>query len=161
MKQTIELRKLRDFGQVITDTFTFFKENFKPLMRSLFIICGVFILLGTVTSTAAYLNMSSVFNFRPGGFNTYDMEGHTRSYFISTAFNLLVLLLSQSCTYLVTLCYISVYLQNNKSQPTLAEVWGFFKYYFWRVLGSSILLLLLSRYLPGNCVFARYTYNCY
>lgn len=26
----------------------------------------------------------------------------------------------------------------------MAEVWGFFKYYFWRVLGSSILLVIIS-----------------
>jgi hypothetical protein len=139
MKQNIELRKLRDFGQVFTDTFVFFKDNLKPLLRALFVICGVFMLIGSVGSAATYLNKSSVFDLTRG-INSYDVEGHTATYFISAFITTAAMLIAQSCINLVTLCYISVYLQNKGEQPSITQVWGFFKYYFWRVLGSSILL---------------------
>jgi hypothetical protein len=141
MKQTIELRKLRDFGQVINDTFTFFKENFKPLLRSLFVICGVFMLIGTVSTSAYYLNISSMINVDPGSANAF--SNYTVSTIITALVNAFILVISQACIHLVTLCYISVYLQN-KTQPSLIEVWGFFKYYFWRVLGSAILLVFIT-----------------
>jgi hypothetical protein len=141
MKQNIELRKLRDFGQIFNDTFTFFKDNLKPLLRSLFVICGVFLLLGAVSTAATYLNMTSVFAFAPG--NTYDMQEHTLTYMVSLFIMCIILVLTQACINLVTLCYISVYLQNKAQEPSIAQVWGFFKYYFWRVVGASILLGIL------------------
>lgn len=143
MKQNFELRKLRDFGQVFNDTFIFFKENLKPLMRSLFVICGILLLIGAVGTASTYLNMSSVFNFTPGQ-NSYDMERNTLSFVVGTFITAVIMLITQACISLVTMCYISVYLQNKGQEPSVAQVWGFFKYYFWRVLGSSILLAILA-----------------
>jgi hypothetical protein len=143
MKQTIELRQLRDFGQVITDTFTFFKENLKPLIRSLIIICGTFMLISIVTSIGVYMNMATVFRLGPFN-NNYDYESHNASYYLSAFINGLITYLLQLSIQLVTLCYISVYLHNNKAEPSLAQVWGYFKYYFWRIFGASILLTMLS-----------------
>lgn len=148
MKQHFELRKLRDFGQVFNDTFIFFKDNLKPLMRSLFVICGVLMLIGAVSSASTYLNMSSVFNFNPGA-DTYDSERHAISYALSAFLTAFILLLTEGCINLVTLCYISVYLQNKGEEPTVVQVWGFFKYYFWRVLGASVLLGILT--IVGMC----------
>ncbi|HXU28788.1 MAG TPA: hypothetical protein VN698_16280, partial [Bacteroidia bacterium] len=41
------------------------------------------------------------------------------------------------------MCYISVYLQKGNVTPTFEEVWGYFKYYFFRVLGSGIVMAFL------------------
>ncbi len=135
MKQPIELRKIRDFGQTINDSFTFFKENFKPLFKALIIICGFFIIIGTVSSVFTYLGMSNVFSLNV---NSYESESRSLNYFVSAFINAFVIILTQVFVHLVTLCYISVYLQNKNTTPTLAEVWGFFKYYFFRVIGSGI-----------------------
>jgi len=139
MKQHIELRKLRDFGQVFNDTFVFFKDNLKPLLRSLFVICGILILLSVISTAATCLNVSSVASFTPIQ-NTYSVERHTISMLTNLAITFGVLMITQSCVNLVTLCYISVYLQNKKQEPELAQVWGYFKYYFWRVFGATLLL---------------------
>ena len=140
MKQPIELRRLRDFGQIINDSFTFLKENFKPLFKSLFIICGFFILVGIISTVFTYMNMSSIFNL---DMNTYEAQSKPFTYIISAIISAFVVALTQAFIYLVTLCYISVYLQKNKITPELAEVWGYFKYYFFRVLGSSILVFFM------------------
>lgn len=143
MKQHIELRKLRDFGQVFNDTFVFFKDNLKPLLRSIFVICGLLIVISVISTAATYLNISSVASFTPIQ-NTYSVEKHTISMLTNLAITIGVLMITQSCISLVTLCYISVYLQNKKHQPELAQVWGYFKYYFWRVFGATLLLALLA-----------------
>jgi hypothetical protein len=143
MKQNFELRKLRDFGQVFNDSFLFFKENLKPLMRSLFVICGLLMLISAVSSISTYLNMSSVFSMDPGA-SSYDMERHTMSYMLGIFVTAIIFGLTQACINLTTLCYISVYLQNKGAKPSLVQVWGFFRYYFWRVFWASILLALLT-----------------
>jgi hypothetical protein len=145
MKQPLELRKTRDFGQVINDSFTFLRENFKPLFKSLVIICGLFVLIGTVTSVFQYMSMMGLYTGRMNfdTSNTYEVSSYTYSYFLTAFFNGVVLLLLEVCIHLVTLAYISVYLQKGNQTPTFEEVWGYFKYYFFRVLGSGILLFLL------------------
>ncbi len=139
MKKPIELRSLRDFGQVINDSFTFFKDNFKPLFTILLIICGFFILIGTVSSIFTYLKMIGVYS---GGYHIYNQPGYSVSYIINVIVNLFIIMLTQAFIHLVTLCYISVYLQKNNTTPTLTEVWDYFKYYFLRMLGSGILILV-------------------
>ncbi|MDF2431343.1 MAG: hypothetical protein JWP44_974 [Mucilaginibacter sp.] len=140
MKQPIELRHLRDFGQIISDSFTFLKENFKPLFKALIIICGFFIIISTASTVFTYLNMPIFSRFDPGSYNA---ALRPASYIFAAFLNAFFLMITHLFIYLVTLCYISVYLQKNNNTPTLAEVWGYFKYYFFRVLGSGILIFLL------------------
>jgi hypothetical protein len=138
MKQPIELRRSRDFGQSINDSFAFLKENYKPLFTSLFIICGFFLVLGTISTAFTYLKMSSLTAGNPDDFKSGNIP-----YLLSAFLSGLSLMLAQLCIHLVTICYISVYLQKNKVKPTIAEVWGYFRYYFWRVFGSTILIFLM------------------
>ena len=138
MRQPIELRRVRDFGQVINDSFAFFKEHLKPLFASLLIICGFFIVLSCVTNVSTYLKMSDVYSGR-----LENLQDGRISYLVSMLINLLVIIVEQSCIHLVTLCYISVYLQKGNVKPTFAEVWGYFKYYFFRVFWASIVVFIL------------------
>jgi hypothetical protein len=144
MKQPIELRRLRDFGQTINDSFTFLKENFKPLFRALFIICGFFILISIFSMVFTYLNttnaLTSAINIDT---NSYDSSYKPWAIIITALIGAFIIILTQAFITLVTLCYISVYLQKNNVTPTLPEIWGYFKYYFWRVLGSGIIIFFL------------------
>jgi hypothetical protein len=156
MNQPIELRKTRDFGQIINDSFTFLKENFKPLFLSLLIICGFFIVVGTVTSVFQYMGMMNLYR---GAFpfntnaNAYSVPEYTVTYFVSLLFNAFVMIMLQVCIHMVTLCYISVYLQKGNTKPTFDEVWGYFKYYFFRVIGSGIVIAILIGVGFLLCVF--------
>jgi hypothetical protein len=141
----MELRKTRDFGQIISDSFQFLRENFKPLFTALLIIGGIFILIGTVTSTFQYMNMMGIYsgalNINSG--NVYESTSFTYSYLLSVLFNVSIIMMLELCIYLATMCYISVYLEKGGSKPALAEVWGYFRYYFFRSLGSGFVLFLL------------------
>jgi hypothetical protein len=138
MQQPIELRRIRDFGEIINDTFTFLKENFKPLFTALIIMCGFFVIVGTATTVLAQTNLMNMYDT-----STYSSAKPTISYLLSMVFNAFVLIIGQLSIYLVTFCYIGVYLEKKDDTPSVAEVWGFFKYYFFRILGSGILVALL------------------
>ncbi|WP_183575266.1 hypothetical protein HDF18_15055 [Mucilaginibacter sp. X5P1] len=141
MNPPIELRKTRDFGQIINDSFIFFKENFKSLTISLLIITGLFLLASVISNVLTYVSMSDLYSgsfARSPGFTHY-----TSSYIINTLINAFIALLTQVFIHLTTVCYISVYLQKGNKQPTFDEVWGYFKYYFLRAVGSGFLIFLL------------------
>jgi len=145
MKPPLELRKTRDFGQIINDSFSFLKENFRQLVIPLLIICGFFIIIGTITSVFQYTGMMNLY----GGFfrsdvNSYEVSSYTTTYVLSVIFNAVIALLLQACIHLVTLCYISVCLQKGGDKPTFEEVWGYFKYYILRVIGSGFLIVMLT-----------------
>lgn len=138
--QPIELRKLRDFGQVINDTFAFLKENVKPMLNALLIICGFFILMEIISSIFTYAGISSLFTAPVGEPNP--VTG-VPMYTIGILFDAIFSLLAQMFVNLVAVCYISVYVQKNNITPTIADVWSYFKYYFWRVLGAGILVAIM------------------
>ncbi|SDF33273.1 hypothetical protein SAMN05216464_11628 [Mucilaginibacter pineti] len=151
MKQQLELRRIRDFGEIINDTFTFLKENFKPLFKALFIVCGVFILAGGATTALTMLGKIGIGNAKmnPG---TYGNKTQIYSFFIMAMINAVILAFAQFSIYLVTLCYISVYLEKKGGTPTFAEIWGYYKYYFLRILGGGILIFLLFMFGLLLCV---------
>jgi hypothetical protein len=43
----------------------------------------------------------------------------------------------------MVLCFMTLYKQKQNTVPTTEEMWGYFKYYYLRVLGSSVLLYIL------------------
>jgi len=138
MKYIIELRRIRDFGEIINDTFTFLKQNFKPLFSSLLVICGFFVLVGTVAT--AFSQLSVYDSLDPGAKGDYNS---TLKVGISAAANGFVMMLAQFFIYLTTLCFVAVYLEKKGDKPTAQDVWGYFKYYFFRSLGSGLLLFIL------------------
>ena len=142
MKEQFELRKQRDFGQVFNDTFAFFKNNLKPLLRALFVICGFFMLSGAVSSMATYLHFSSPMAYTADGY-PYNRMRSIR-YILNIVTMSLISVLTQYSISLVTLCYMAIYREHKGRQGTVAEVWGYFKYYFRRVFGASLLLGMLT-----------------
>src|ERR1700743_2770236 len=92
MNQPLELRKSRDFGQIISDSFVFLRQNFKPLFRYLLVICGFFILVGTVTSTMQYMHTGQIFTNSVALRNeSYDVSSDLYTYYLSVLFNALIL----------------------------------------------------------------------
>ncbi|MEO3407141.1 hypothetical protein AAFN85_24705 [Mucilaginibacter sp. CAU 1740] len=138
MKYTIELRRIRDFGEIINDTFTFLKQNFKPLFSSLFLICGFFILAGTVATSFSQI---SIHDIGSGGATEYDSNLTTGIGIIAGGF---ITVLGQFFIYLSTLCFVAVYNEKKGEKITVQDVWGYFKYYFFRSLWSGFLLILLA-----------------
>lgn len=139
MTETVEFKKRRDFGQVINDTFTFIRQNIKPLIKTYFTFCGLFVLASMATLLLQQFKMVNVINTVGGMRHTSGIGLYGIEYFLSLIFSFA----SYSSMTVAVLSYIAIYVQKGNQTPTLDEVWGFFKYYFFRVFGSSFLLMLL------------------
>lgn len=153
----IEFRQVRDFGEVINDTFVFIKLNFKPMMKSVLTISVVFVIAYILFSTyflyTIQESLGKDFRIETGRFSAV-----TNTFLIS-AFGFLTIFVIT----LVTLCYISVYLEKKGETPTTEEVWSYCKYYFLRFLGVNILgfLMLCAGFvlcfLPGFYLWPIYS----
>lgn len=134
-KQPIQLRKIRDFGQCIGDALAFLKEHFKPLVGSTLAIAGIFLALEMVS---LYIHLSGVFLKA-----SEDGYGGLRSMSNTYTTTHLVSFITTMLAYMVIVCsvnaYVAVYLENSHKKPTLAEVWSYLTYYFWRVTGGLLL----------------------
>ncbi|MCZ4223804.1 hypothetical protein [Pedobacter rhodius] len=142
MSSKIEFKKRRDFGQIINDSFTFIRQHFKPLVKNYFIFCGLFVLGGMLSMLLQqYKTVNMINNVTPEtasstfGFGAqFGLE-----YFLSILFSIA----GYASTTVATLSYIGIYVKKGNQTPTTDEVWGYFKHYFLKVLGSSLLVSLM------------------
>lgn len=143
MDSKIELAKPRDFGEIISDTFTFTKQNFKPLIKYFFIFCGFFLLATGATDILNQIQTLNRFNnFNPNSFDnpTGPFSAFTPTYFLALFFVLVEYL---SIT-IMTLSFMALYKQKGNEIPTTEEMWGYFKFYFLRVAGSAFVVTILT-----------------
>jgi len=142
MLSKIEFKKRRDFGQIINDTFTFIRQNFKSLITTYFIFCGLFVLGGMLSMLLQQYKTVNMFNnmdINSGTRNISFIDRFGFEYILAIIFSLA----SYASTVVAVLSYIAVYVQKGNQVATTDEVWGYFKYYFLKVFGSSLLLSLL------------------
>ena len=148
MKEKVEFKKIREFGDIIGDTLLFIKQNFKPLMKCFFALCGLFILGGMLSSIMSQLQMVGLLEDARSA-DIGRVYGNSRfSSFSNFGLNYLLvfvfLILNYTAMHITVLSYISIYIQKGNVAPTLAEVWSYFKFYFWRMLGSGIVMTLFA-----------------
>ena len=142
MDSNIELAKPRDFGETINDTFAFIKQNFKPLLKYFFIFCGFFV-AATCALTVLIEVKAVTFANNVDSFN--DSNSLSRVFSLLGVYFLLFLFIALEYVAInvTVLCFMTLYKQKQNTIPTTEELWGYFKYYYLRVLGSSILLYIL------------------
>jgi hypothetical protein len=161
MKDKIEFKKIREFGDIIGDTLLFIKQNFKPLMAAFFSLSGIFILGGILSSIIAQTQLVGLTE----GAGTYGGGPIAKIYSMGFSYVLVIifLILSYTSMYVSVLSYISLYVEKGNLPPSVAEVWAYFKYYFFRMLGSGLLmsiflgLCFLCCIIPGIYVFPAVT----
>ncbi|WP_412466964.1 hypothetical protein [Pedobacter sp. KLB.chiD] len=138
----IEFKKRRDFGQVINDTFTFMRQNFKPLIKIYFTFCGLFVLASMLTMLMQQYKMVNMINTIGNGRNNNGL-GFSSLYGIEYFLSILFSLASYASMSVAILSYVAIYVKKGNQTPTTEEVWGYFKHYFFRIFGSSILLIIM------------------
>lgn len=144
MNSNIELAKTRDFGETINDTFTFVRQNFKPLLKYFFIFCGFFVLAtAAITVLLQVKAFSLVTSFNPNGFD--DQNGFSRisSLLGAYLFLFLFMILEFVAINVTVLCFMVLYKENQNTVPTTEQMWGYFKFYYLKVLGATVLLYIL------------------
>ncbi|MBV8390581.1 MAG: hypothetical protein JO080_12325 [Mucilaginibacter sp.] len=142
MDSKVELAKPRDFGEIISDTFGFVKQNFKPLLKYFFIFCGFFLLASGASEIITQIQtLNRINNFNSNSFDapTSPFSVFTTAYFL----NLFFLLLEYLSITLMTLSFMALYRQKGNQVPDTEEMWGYFKFYFFRVAGSAFVVTIL------------------
>jgi hypothetical protein len=125
MKENIELSQNRDFGDILTDAFVVIKQNFKSLLKAYFSICGLFLLTSILISVQIGINR--------GEPSMYTLLGFVGIIFSFVNYAALILTVQS---------YLAVYKQKGNQPPQVIEVWGYFKYYFFRVFFTQFLLFI-------------------
>jgi hypothetical protein len=131
MQPKVELNQIRDLGQVVDDSILFFKQNWKPLLRAYITICGILWAAETVISVVNQIQTLHRIAYGDSIF--------TPTYFIALLFGFL----NYTLIGLTGFSYITLYREKGKEPPTVEEVWSYVKYYFFRIFGGSIALVLL------------------
>lgn len=155
-EQKIELRKIRDFSENISDTLVFIKQNFKPLVLSFLAISGIFLLASSVFSGMYQSQFGGLFKQifsrgiipaggrMPSEFSPFQMIN--QNYFLYVLFTWM----SISAMHVSIVSYMKLYQINHKQAPGIQEVWDMFKKYYLRVLFYSVPVFIL---IVGGCVF--------
>lgn len=154
MIQKVEFRKVRDFGEVISDTFLFMRQNFKPLFKAFCYLCGFFLLAAMISTILQQLGMQKVVNdgfvFRSDTsvWNTMLSKIFTFQYFLAILFNFI----GYTSIYVAINSFIALYVEKGGVAPTVEQVWSYFKFYFLRVMGSTLLLSLCMIFCFVACI---------
>lgn len=152
VQQKVQLRKIRDLSDNLSDTFQFIRQEFKPLVKSFILIAGAFLLANAIMSG---IYQKTAFGFldtlKSGGtgnetqmFNSIFSPG----YFITIGLTWLSMLSMN----VVVACYMKIYQEKNES-PSSEEVWNYFICYFPKVILFSIPQIILVIIGLVFCIF--------
>lgn len=144
MPPKIELQKIRDFGEIISDTLLFARQNFKPLITSFFIFCGFFIAGGAIFSILQQIKTVNAIN--TGFSGRSNLFGPTNPFSflgIEYVLSILFFVMGYVAMQVTIYSFICLYKEKGNIPPTPAEVWGYFKYYYVRIFLSGIVIALL------------------
>ena len=158
MSQKIELLKVRDFGELISDTFLFFRENLKPLLSCFFIFCGFFLLASALFSSLQQIKIADLATSSLNDQNLFQPKSLFGSdkfaaFGIEYLLSMIMIVLNYVAMHVVIYSYICLYREKGNIPPTTEEIWGYFKYFFLKILGSGILLVLLLIVATLLCFF--------
>jgi hypothetical protein len=137
MNEKIQFKKQRDIGEIITDTFKFIREEWKPLGTLILKIAGPALFVLVVA--ASIYTQTAV-----GSFGTFDTFNTNQSFSMSTVvISVLVMLLAMvayfSLLYGTVLHYIKSYVNNN-GKVIPAEVTDGVRSEFWSLIGLGFLI---------------------
>ncbi|MBL4675341.1 MAG: hypothetical protein JKY70_03925 [Mucilaginibacter sp.] len=144
MQPKVELAKTRDFGEIINDTFTFIKQNFKELIKNAYLFCGVLFLAGALlTSLQQYKMMKAFEDVQQQTTPTYDSVNGTTMFGVNYFIGLFLIMLAGTLLTLSVISYMALYKQKGSIKPTSAEVWAYIKYYVGRSLLNTLVMIIL------------------
>ncbi len=145
--KVIELQRARDFGKKINATFEFIKQNFKPLCKSLLLIAGPAILIGSLmTGTFMGDFIGLTFENASGGGNPEAVSKYFFSFSFWAQFILMfVFLIVSSIVSISTMNnYILLYGQKRTNEISVQDVWDRVRGSLGVYVGSTFLMFLMA-----------------
>jgi hypothetical protein len=125
MRKPVELARSREFGDIISDTFVLLRQNFKPLFKAILVICGLFLVSDMFVSIFIATSRQDP--------SVETLVGIVR--FLWALIYVIMLLLT-------TQAYFVLYKEHGNQPPALVQVWGYVRYYFFRVFFTAIILAI-------------------
>jgi hypothetical protein len=157
MSTNLELSKTRDFGEIISDTFLFVRENFKPLLKCFFIFCGFFMLASFAVNTLQQSKMIGMMNSITMDPNSYNSPTGTAGMFskffgVEYMLTMLFIFLEIAAITVTVISYLTLYKSKGNIAPTPEEVWGYFKFHYFKIFGSMIVIGVIIGVATVCCV---------
>ncbi|PCH49563.1 MAG: hypothetical protein COC22_06385 [Flavobacteriaceae bacterium] len=146
MKNSIEFKKERDLGAIITDTFSFIRENWRDYFLTVFKIIGPILLVGAAVLVFAMISYSGAIK----GMINVNQSAPDPSTILSSIFGmfgwifLMFVVFGIVYTLLaeVSLFYIKSYIQNN-GVANFQEVKDNTYANIWKFIGLGVLSILM------------------
>ncbi len=149
MKKTIPFKKQRELGEIISDTFAFVRNEYKPLTILVLKQCGAFLLLFLAAIGAYIYAFGDIFNFS----NTPNVSNSNVIILIITILSVVVFgILANVYAESTVLHYIKSYIKND-GKANQQEINNNIKKTFWGFLGLSLLRVLTLVLAALLCVF--------
>ena len=150
----IEFKKERDLGSILSDTFKFIRENWKPYFLTVLKISAPALIVMLVAIGFYFYSFSGMFSNLNA--TTYDGLEPNVSNTFSMGFSAIILMIAATATYVLmnasSLYYIKTYIKNNGS-VNFNEVRTQVKQNFWSFLGLGILLFIILFFSVMLCFF--------
>ncbi|NBC16637.1 MAG: hypothetical protein GVY18_04875 [Bacteroidetes bacterium] len=137
----IEFLKARSVSDVINATFSFIRQNARPLGKSLLYIVGP-----AVAVTAVFTAMFQARFFGLGMLTETDEEAMLDALGSISGLlggTLLFSILTTTLTLVVVLGYVHLYRQRGPANITVDDVWAVTRQQFWRMLGLGVVVALV------------------
>ena len=170
IKPYIEFRKQRDFSAILTDTFGFIRNEFKPFTKTIFNIAGPVIILFMIALAAYNYVAGDIFNFSTFGQPTFN-SGSIVVTLIAVACYFISGIAAYIFTVSTVLFYIKSYIDNKGvieqteiKKNVYESFWSFFGLTFLKGLTIVIATMLcffpvLYVMVPMAVVFSIYVFE--
>lgn len=137
----IEFKKQRELGDIITDTFSFLRQEFKPFMKAIFTIVGPVMVVFMIAYVIYMYLVGDIFSF-----GNSQIATSLGLIIVAMLLFLVTLILAYVFANSVALHYIKSYVENN-GQVNMQEVKHNVRRSFWPFVGLGIakwLVLIIS-----------------
>jgi len=136
MKPYIEFKKKRELGEILSDTFGFLRNEFKPFFATFFKIIGPYLVVMLICYAFYMYQFGDLFNF-----NVERSDSFTNGlllFAVGFAF-LIAVVVTYVLAQATTLFYIKSY-ANNKGIPNFDEIKKDVYASFWQFIGLGFLV---------------------
>ncbi len=133
----IEFRKQRDFSSILSDTFGFIRNEFKPLFKAIFNIAGPAILVFLITLAAYNYVAGDMLSFSP-----FEEPSFNSSNIFVILIVAIIYLLSAVAAYIFSTASVLYYIKSyidNKGEIDVTEIKNNVYNTFWSFFGMSFL----------------------
>jgi len=140
--QVIELQRQRDFSRKVNATFEFIKQNFTSLSKSILVIAGPPVLIGSLLMGSFIQEWFGTIQMAAANPEAY--QGFAQNYFIKFLLLFAFILISGTITLCTINNYILLYAEKRTNQIEVSEVWLRVRSTVLMYLGSMILFAVLA-----------------